>query len=143
MFALDDDLQRALAVRALRGNLLRLKWHAAALRFELALRRYDRALKYGYHPDQPRVPAGVPEGGQWTTVYCGYSPSNRDKNPVATPHKETRVAADNQRQNKMVRDIAVQLKLTRDQADQLHRAISKQGFGYHEILQIAKDMFNK
>jgi hypothetical protein len=67
MLAVDPDLQRVLAVRAIRGNLLRAKWHAAALRFELALRRHDRALKYGYHPDQPRVPAGNPGGGQWTT----------------------------------------------------------------------------
>jgi hypothetical protein len=47
--------------------LLRLKWQAAALRFEMALGRHDRALKYGYHPDQPRVPARNPNGGQWTS----------------------------------------------------------------------------
>ncbi len=49
------------------SRLLRLKWHAAATRFELALRRHDRALKYSFNPDEPRVPAGVPEGGQWTS----------------------------------------------------------------------------
>ena len=58
MYSTDSDLQRALAMRAIRGTLLRAKWHVAALRFELALRRHDRALKYGYHPDQPRVRAG-------------------------------------------------------------------------------------
>jgi hypothetical protein len=63
----DPELSRALALRAIRGNLLRLKWQAAALRFEMALGRHDRALKYGYHPDQPRVPARNPNGGQWTS----------------------------------------------------------------------------
>jgi hypothetical protein len=42
-----------------------------------------------------------------------------------------------------VRDIAVQLRLTQDQTQQLHREISGQGLGYHEIFQIAKDMFQK
>jgi len=46
--------------------ILRLKWLSAAARFELALRRHDRALKYGFNPDQPRVPRGNPDGGQWT-----------------------------------------------------------------------------
>lgn len=44
---------------------LRWKWHFAALRFEAALRNHLRALK-AYDPNQPRVPAGNPEGGQWT-----------------------------------------------------------------------------
>jgi hypothetical protein len=34
---------------------------------------WNLKVKYGkkYRPDQPRVPAGVPEGGQWTTVAAG------------------------------------------------------------------------
>jgi len=43
----------------------------------------------------------------------------------------------------MVRDIAVQLRLSKEQSQQLHRAISGQGLGYHQILEIARDMFNK
>ncbi|HZT27385.1 MAG TPA: hypothetical protein VFA57_16935, partial [Pseudolabrys sp.] len=65
----DPELARALAVRAIRGQLLRLKWLAAATCFELAMRRHDRALrracKANFNPDQPRVPRGQPEGGQW------------------------------------------------------------------------------
>lgn len=64
MLAVDPDVQRAVVLRAIRGNLLRLKWHGAALRFELALRRHDRALKY--NPEQPRIPEGNPGGGRWT-----------------------------------------------------------------------------
>ena len=55
MLAEDLDLQRALAVLALTGGLLRLRWLAAATRFELAMHRQLRALKYGYNPDQPRA----------------------------------------------------------------------------------------
>jgi hypothetical protein len=53
---------------ALRTELLRLKYHAAALAFEIKLRAYDRSLKANFNPDQPRVPAGHPDGGQWTRV---------------------------------------------------------------------------
>ena len=41
----DPELSRALAARAIEGGLLRLKWLAAATRFELAMRRHERALK--------------------------------------------------------------------------------------------------
>lgn len=54
-------------------GILRLKWLAAATRFKLALRRHDRALKYGFNPDQPRVPRGNPNGGQWTQVTANSS----------------------------------------------------------------------
>lgn len=60
----DLELQRALALRAVTGGLLRLRWLAAATRFELAMYRHMLALKY--NPDQPRVPRGDPDGGQWT-----------------------------------------------------------------------------
>jgi hypothetical protein len=53
------------------------------------------------------------------------------------------LAADNQRQNKMVTDIVVQLRLSKDQRQELHRAISGQRLTYKEILDLAKDMFNK
>ena len=53
------------------------------------------------------------------------------------------LAGDNQRENKQARDIAVKLKLTQDQAQQLHRVISGQGHSYQEVLQIAIEMFNK
>jgi hypothetical protein len=51
--------------------------------------------------------------------------------------------ADNQRENKTFRDIVVRLGLNQDQAQRLHREISGMGYNYHEILQIAQDMFGK
>jgi hypothetical protein len=67
MQIVDLEMARRHALTGAMRGLRRLKWHAAATRFELALRRHDRALKYGYNPDQPRVPAGDPAGGQWTS----------------------------------------------------------------------------
>lgn len=66
MINIDIELQRLTALRAIQSGLLRLKWLGAATRFEIAMHRHDRALKYGYNPDQPRVPAGNRQGGQWT-----------------------------------------------------------------------------
>jgi len=70
MLDADAEVRTIMALRAIRSNLLRLKWLVAATRFEMAMRRHDRALKlaykYGFNPDQPRVPAGDPDGGQWT-----------------------------------------------------------------------------
>jgi hypothetical protein len=51
--------------------------------------------------------------------------------------------ADNQRENKTFRDVVVRLGLNQDQAQRLHREISGMGYNYHEILQIAQDMFGK
>ena len=68
MLSSDFDIRRVMALRAVEAGLLRLKWLAAATRFELAMVRHHRALKlahkYGYNPSQPRVPAGNPDGGQ-------------------------------------------------------------------------------
>ncbi len=41
-------------------------YQIAALSFELKLFKLIRALK-AFNPDQPRVPAGNPDGGQWTS----------------------------------------------------------------------------
>jgi hypothetical protein len=46
--------------------------------------------------------------------------------------------ANNQTENKQVRDIVVRLGLSKDQAQQLHREISGMGYNYHEILQSLK-----
>jgi len=42
---------------------LELRRQLADIKFELALRR----IFHKYSPDQPRVPAGNPDGGQWTS----------------------------------------------------------------------------
>ena len=49
-----------------RQQLLRLKSELAALRVEIRFQRFMRALK-AYDPNQPRVPAGSSDGGQWTS----------------------------------------------------------------------------
>jgi len=76
MLSTDPDIRRLMALRALESGLLRLKWLAAATRFELAMRRHERALKAGFNPEQPRVPRGQPEGGQWTGDDGGSSSGN-------------------------------------------------------------------
>jgi hypothetical protein len=76
MLSADPGIRRLMALRAVESGLLRLKWLAAATRFELAMRRHDRALKYNFNPNQPRVPRGNPDGGQWTYV-PGWSSSDR------------------------------------------------------------------
>ena len=65
-------------------------------------------------------------------------PSEADDKSV-----ELQLASENQRENKQVRDIVVQLKLMPLQQRQLHRAISGQGLSYQEILLEAKSMFGK
>jgi hypothetical protein len=52
-----DDLQlrRALALRAVTGGLLRLRWLAAATRFEFAMLRHLRALKYTWGDTKARL----------------------------------------------------------------------------------------
>jgi hypothetical protein len=47
---------------AFEHELLHLRWLVKSMRLELALRRFQEK----YSPDQPRVPAGNPDGGQWT-----------------------------------------------------------------------------
>ena len=50
----------------------RVRWHLAALRFEHTMLRHARALhSLKYDPNQPRVPAGNADGGQWTSLENG------------------------------------------------------------------------
>jgi hypothetical protein len=53
------------------------------------------------------------------------------------------LAGDNQRENKQVRDIVVELGLTRAQQRQLHDAITGQGYNYQEIRVLAIEMFGE
>jgi hypothetical protein len=73
MLSTDPELSRALALRAIASQLLRLKWLAAAARFEIAMRRHERALKANFNPSQPRVPRGQDGAGEWTLVAGGPS----------------------------------------------------------------------
>jgi len=46
--------------------LAELRYELSANAFRLAALRLELALKAGFNPEQPRVPAGQPGGGQWT-----------------------------------------------------------------------------
>lgn len=59
----DGEVELDLAAE--RAALLRFKSELASLKAELKFRRLLHARKYS--PDQPRVPAGNPDGGQWTS----------------------------------------------------------------------------
>jgi hypothetical protein len=54
--------------------LCRLRWEHAALRMDLAMLRLQLALEAAFNPNQPRVPAGHPDGGQWTDGDAGIIP---------------------------------------------------------------------
>lgn len=60
-----------------RSDTLRHRADSAAARFSRALARAERELR-AYNSDQPRLPAGQPGGGQWTSE--GEQPG---ENPVA------------------------------------------------------------
>src|SRR5581483_6598811 len=46
-------------------------WLVHAQVVEAKLRDLERAVKAGFDPNQPRVPAGNPDGGQWTSTGGG------------------------------------------------------------------------
>lgn len=60
-----EDRALVAALENERVRLARLRIDLADLKAELKFRRLLRGLKYS--PDQPRVPAGNPDGGQWTS----------------------------------------------------------------------------
>ncbi len=49
----------------------RCDWQLAALRVKLKLHYLQNAVKAGFDPNQPRVPAGHTGGGQWTSTGRG------------------------------------------------------------------------
>lgn len=54
-------------------ELARVRWYLAALRFEHAMLRHAVALRrLKYDPNQPRVPAGNADGGQWTSQQSSF-----------------------------------------------------------------------
>jgi hypothetical protein len=75
--------QRQSAYLALRSEI-------AACRFQLALMRLGDALRRKYRPDQPRVPAGQPGGGQWTDGDGRISPALLDP-ATSTPGADNRL----------------------------------------------------
>jgi len=71
-------------VEALRADHQRVRIMLADLKFELAL----RALGRKYSPDQPRVPAGYREGGQWTSGGGGAGSDDSRVISEVTPDNE-------------------------------------------------------
>jgi hypothetical protein len=55
--------QAALEAERKDRELARLRCEHAAIRMSVALIRLQRSLARKYRPDQPRVPAGNPDGG--------------------------------------------------------------------------------
>lgn len=51
--------------------LHRVSWLVHARAVEVKLHDLKRAVKAGFDPNQPRVPAGNPDGGQWTSTGGG------------------------------------------------------------------------
>jgi hypothetical protein len=116
-----------------------------------AMEAEDRLIKYGdggganWNPTlHPR--AGTPPNPGWFAPSSGSSePSSQTtttQNARNAPNLET-IVADNRSENKQVNDIVVKLKMSPVQRQMLHREISGMGYSYHEILEIAKDMFGK
>lgn len=99
-------------------------------------------------PQQPVTGAGQPDAGVPTNN--GQHGLAGDPNVSPSPSTpDTQVAANdgmpgsNQAQNAQVRAIVVELGLDKAQARQLHEEITGQGYGFHEIRQIAIDKFGK
>ena len=63
-YDLKSDRSFLTELAADRAELLRLRSELAALRADL---RFRQLLGKAYNPNQPRVPAGNPDGGQWTS----------------------------------------------------------------------------
>jgi hypothetical protein len=62
-----DEVKRILAIRQRERKDQDIECRLAALRFQRALKKYvDSCRKAGFNPNQPRVPTGSREGGQWT-----------------------------------------------------------------------------
>ncbi len=91
MRTLVDHLKSYLAWRraAQRSAILWPHADSALTRFNLAYARYFGEDKGSFNPDQPRVPAGSPDGGQWTSGGggdAGKDPGDRsDANLVSEP----------------------------------------------------------
>ncbi|TXR48982.1 hypothetical protein [Phyllobacterium endophyticum] len=111
-----------------------------------------------YDPNQPRVPAGNSDGGQWSDAGgsgggIGVSPQGNLPDAIARPRTtetarrpvilagNSGMPGDNVRANKQVGSICSALKLTKDQRRELHSAVSGQNLSYQEIKLLAIQMF--
>ena len=109
-----SDRVDAGVLNAEREALLRLKTEVAALRARLRLQQVLADFKAGFKPDQPRVPAGNPDGGQWTADEGNASATDLSASrrrtttgrfPGATPAQEARLAVAQARAEDAVRHV--------------------------------------
>jgi hypothetical protein len=71
-------------------DLLRLRSRIAHLRLQVLLLQFKQSLKAGFDPNQPRVPAGDSDGGQWTdTGGSGGKPARESALTGRSPAKIT------------------------------------------------------
>lgn len=75
-----------------RLQLLKAKSDMAAMAMRASL--LSLRLKAGFNPNQPRVPAGNPEGGQWTDSGAGRTGRSDDAGGGQTPVMARRVVRD-------------------------------------------------
>ena len=87
----------------------------------------------------------------WNTMSGGSTTHTFDANKsgFAAGSKEKmgkpkgNMPGNNQAQNEQVRSLCKKYDLNKEKKEILHREIGGQGYGYHEIEQIIKDLFNK
>lgn len=80
---------------AVRLEIFRAKALVKRARLARAVERFGRDLQErAYNPDQPRVPAGTPRGGQWTSVLDGALGPSDDENTESAGPIPIEVAAD-------------------------------------------------
>lgn len=96
----------------------RLSWQLAGLRVRTSMLRLSIGIKAGFRPDQPRVPRGRPEAGQWMLV-PGYAQVHRVSRRrggggqiriggrwhLVTPAQEVRLAQSYSAMRRAVRDV--------------------------------------
>ncbi|QDZ00129.1 hypothetical protein FQ775_06895 [Nitratireductor mangrovi] len=81
--------------------MVRIRAEMAALRLRFAFERLR--MKAGFNPNQPRVPAGNPDGGQWTAGEMGRGPSAR-LGRGRRSHTSATTSADGSLNTRIVRD---------------------------------------
>lgn len=93
------------------SHVLRLQWLLTATDVQRKLARFVRATKAGFNPDQPRVPAGNSDGGQWTSGGGGSSETTdvssqrrqADERQPQIPDKRPSTAKE---RNRVIKEVA-------------------------------------
>ncbi|MGL4322723.1 MAG: hypothetical protein ACRCTD_01685, partial [Beijerinckiaceae bacterium] len=95
---------------AFNHELGKLRSTVAALKFELALLRFTHLLRK-YNPDQPRVPAGNPDGGQWVSISAGWEQEANARGraarhwPGASPRQQAELTSVQLTANRLMAEV--------------------------------------